>query len=99
MRAKEREGKLRTIVALESLDREGHGQPELREELQDRALIELAVEPEHPEARTVVEGGVLDGLLPIDLDDLGIDLDRVAGVRLLEQPELTGSGGPLSGSR
>ena len=50
--------------------------------------MEPAVEPQDAEAGAVVQGGVLVRPGPAHLDELHVDLDRLAGRGLLEQLEL-----------
>jgi len=78
------EGEFLPVVTLQPLDREGEGPMDLREEREARAVMQPPVEPQHAEARIVVQGGVLKRPAACDLHVLHLDLDRLAGFRLLE---------------
>lgn len=84
---REGERKLGAMIGLELTERKGETPEQLVEEVEAGMLIESAVEPEDPEARAVVQGGVLIAFMPIDLHHLDVHLDRVAGVGFLEQTE------------
>src|SRR6266850_1499285 len=74
-----------TVVALQAAHRERHRAAEFRKEVEARALVQLSIEAEHAEARAIVQGSGLISLLAVDLDDLDVHLDGVAGVGHLEQ--------------
>src|SRR5712691_7808068 len=52
--------------------------------------MKTPVEAQHAKARTVVQGGVLKGPASCDLHELHIDLNRLSGLRLLEELHLPG---------
>src|ERR1044071_6575610 len=72
----EGEGELLPVVTLQLFDGEREGPPQLREKGQTRAGVQSPVEPQHAEARTVVQGGVLKDPAPRDRYVLHVDLNR-----------------------
>src|SRR5215510_5754633 len=84
----ERERKLLPVVGLHFANGKGEGLDHLAEELLADAHVQPPIETKDPEPRAVIDGGVLVGLPAVDLHDFDVDLDRLAGRRLLEQLEL-----------
>src|SRR5262249_8279809 len=60
-------------------------QAELGQEREAGALVQPAIQPQHPEARAVVERGVLKGPPSGNFSELQVDLDRSARLGLLEE--------------
>jgi hypothetical protein len=88
------------VITLQPLDRKREGTPQLREEREARAMVQTAIEPQHAEARTVVQGGVLECPPPRDLHVLHVDLNRLARFRFFEEFHLAGfpfAGPPQAG--
>ena len=84
----EARAELDAIVGLEDLDPERQSFQQVVEELDGGLLVELGVDPQDPQPGAVVDGGelvVLPGLggAGKGLDELHIQLDAVAGQRLL----------------
>src|SRR5215469_7925551 len=71
-----RRRRLLPAVTLQPLDGEGERPLELGEEGEARAVMQPQVEPQDPEARTVVQGSVLKRPAARDLHILDVDLDR-----------------------
>src|SRR5215813_1401601 len=92
----EGEGELLPVVTLQPLDGEGERPLALGEEGEARAGMQPPVEPQDPEARTVVQGRVLKRPAARDLHVLDVDLDRLSRFR----PSRTASSGgvPACGS-
>src|SRR5262249_55419655 len=84
----EPERELAPVVALQLADPERQRSRELAEKGQARALVEASVETQHPKARAIIQGGVLKGPAPRDLDELDVDLNALAGLGLLKQLHL-----------
>src|SRR5262249_12178815 len=84
---REHKGKreLASVVTLQLPDPEGERPAELGQEREAGALVQPAIQPQDPEARAVVERGVLKGPTPGDLYELHVDLDRFARLGLLEE--------------
>jgi hypothetical protein len=60
----ERRAELGPAVGLDDLDGEGETLQHVVDELDRRLLIELGIDPKHPEPGAVVDGGELVELLP-----------------------------------
>lgn len=84
----ERERELGAVVALQLLGRKRKGVPELAEEGEARVLIQARAEPEHAQARAVVQRRVLIHLLALKLEDLDVHLDEITGSLLFKQLQL-----------
>src|SRR5437867_485849 len=87
-REDEGERELRAVIGLDLANGEWKGADDFGDEVQTGTHMEPAVEPQDPEAGAVVQGGVLVRLGPAHLDELHVNLDRLAGRGLLEQLEL-----------
>ena len=73
----------------------GEALSDLVQEGEGTAESEMPHETEHPEAGAVVQRRVLIGPLPANLHVFHIDLDRIAGLRLFEEPQLPRAWCPL----
>jgi hypothetical protein len=82
------EGELLPVIALQPLDGEREGPPELGEEGEARAVMQTPVEPQDAKARAVVQGRVLKRPAARDLHVLHVDLNRLSRFRLLEESHL-----------
>jgi hypothetical protein len=82
------EGELLPVIALQPLDGEREGPPELGEDGVGRALMQTPVEPQDAKARAVVQGRVLKRPAARDLHVLHVDLNRLSRFRLLEESHL-----------
>jgi len=82
------------VVTLQPLDGERERPPELVEEGEARTVMQPPVDPQDPEARTVVQGGVLKRPAARDLHVLDVDWIDSPG-----SPSRTASSGgvPLAG--
>jgi hypothetical protein len=90
------EGKLGTVVRLDLADREREAPPDVGPKGERAPESQMSKEAEYPEAGAVVQRGVLICSLPANFDMLHIDLDRIAGLRLFEEPQLARAGWPLA---
>ena len=90
-RQHEVQGELGAVIGLHLVDREGEALAHVLEKGQAAALVLLAGQAEHAQPRAIIQRGVLKALAVVRLHDLDVHLYAVAGIGLLEQPQLLGA--------
>jgi hypothetical protein len=87
-RQRKRKRKFGPVVDLNLPDRERKRIGELAQERETRAVVLSSIQPQHPQARAVIDRCVLKPFRPAPRADLDVDLDRIAGTFFLKELQL-----------